>query len=257
MKHFIGNIKLQEPRPAKLFNSVAVAKNGDLYFTDSSSDFPISKVFMSFLANPSGRLIHYDRNFGKMTVLMDNLWFANGVVLSPDEEFVVVSDLGRSKMVKYWLQKKKFGQTEPFAEGLPGVPDNLSSDENGIWVALPLTADPQYPFINQSLAPMPLARKFLSRLHSLFELLFITIDKIYPSDFAKSVAHKTGSLGIIGSVVSERSTILRIDWNGKIIAAYHAHDGTLYTHVMELNGHLYLGSIRHNYIAKVVKRAHL
>lgn len=211
---------------------------------------------MSFLVNPSGRLIHFERKTGKLTVLVDNLWFANGVVLSPDEEFIVVSDLGRSKLVKFWLKGAKLGQTETFAEGLPGVPDNLTADKYGIWVALPLTADPQYPFISHTFAPMPLARKFIARLLSLFELLFQTIDNVYPNDLSKTIAHSIGSSG--GAIfASERSTILRYDWNGQIIAAYHSFDNAAYTHVMELNGHLYLGSFQHDYIAKVLKRAHL
>lgn len=38
-------------RPAQLFNSVAVARNGDIYWTDSLSD----DVALVLFANPSGR----------------------------------------------------------------------------------------------------------------------------------------------------------------------------------------------------------
>lgn len=228
-----------------------------MYFTDSSSDFAINKVLTSLIANPSGRLIHYSRTTGKLTVLLDKLWFANGVALSLTEDFIIVSDLGRSKLVKFWLKSGKFGETETFAEGLPGVPDNLTPDAKGLWVALPLSADPQNPFINQAMARMPLIRKFIIRLLSLVELLFTTIDSIYPNNFSKSVAYQTGSTEIISSLMPTRGTILRFDWNGNIIAAYHATNGAGYTHVMELNGHLYLGSFGHDHIAKVVKRAHL
>lgn len=240
-----------------MFNSVIVAKNGDLYFSDSSSDFWVTKVFLSSLVNPSGRLIHYARATGKMTVLLDNLWFANGVALSPNEDFVVVCDLMRSKMVKYWLKGEKAGESETFLEGIPGFPDNLSSDKNGLWVALPIAADPEHPFIVQSMATMPLVRKFNARLLSLFELLFDTIDKVYPNDFIKNLSQNCGSTGSFSFLFPKRSTILRIDWNGNILAAYHAFDGSLYTHVMEMNGNLYLGSLTHDYIAKVTRRAHL
>lgn len=228
-----------------------------MYFTDSTSDFGINKVFSAFLANPSGRLIHFERNTGKLTVLLEKLWFANGVALSPDEDFIVVSDLGRSKIVKVWLKTEKAGESETFIEGLPGVPDNLTPDKNGIWVALPLTADPQNPYLAQSMARLPLLRKFHARLGSLVELLFTSIDSVFPNDICKSLAFKVGSAEWIKLLYPSRATILRIDWNGNVIAAYHSYEGAVYTHVMELNGHLYLGSISQNYIAKVLKRAHL
>lgn len=192
-----------------------------------------------------------------MTVLLDNLWFANGIVLSPNEDFLVVSDLMRSKLEKYWLKAEKFSETETFAEGLPGLGDNLSADKNGLWVALPVTADPKYPFLIQSMSRVPLCRKFLSRLMSLGELLFNTIDKIYPNDFSKSLAYSSGSTGIIGFLFPSRATILRYDWNGNIIAAYHSSDGAMYTHVLDMGEILYLGSISNNYIAKVPRKNHL
>lgn len=42
-------------RPAKIFNSVTVDKQGDIYWTDSSSDFTIEDLVFSSFANPSGR----------------------------------------------------------------------------------------------------------------------------------------------------------------------------------------------------------
>lgn len=212
---------------------------------------------MAFLANPSGRLIHLERKSRKMTVLLDNLWFANGVALSANEDFIVVSDLGRSKLVKYWLKTEKVGQSETFVDGLPGVPDNLTPDTNGIWVALALAADPQNPALSQSMAPLPFVRKFHVRVLTLIELLFSSIDSIFPNDFCKFLADKVGSGDSVKFMYPPRATILRLDWNGNIIAAYHSFDGAVYTHVLELNGHLYLGSIFNDYIAKVVRRAHL
>lgn len=210
-----------------------------------------------FIANPSGRLIHYSRASGKTKVLLDKIWFTNGVALSPAEDFLVVSDQGRSKIVKVWLKDEKRGETETFAEGIPGVPDNLSSDKNGVWTALAVAVDPQHPLLTQSLANIPYGRKFIARILSLIELLFISIDKVVPNNFSKNMAHLTGSNEMGKHVTPNRCTILRFDWNGNIIAAYHGTGQCGYTHVLELDGHLYLGSFTNDHIAKVVKRAHL
>lgn len=42
-------------RIPKLINSVAMSKNGELYWTDSTSDFHLRDGAMSALADPSGR----------------------------------------------------------------------------------------------------------------------------------------------------------------------------------------------------------
>lgn len=212
---------------------------------------------MAAIVNPSGRVIHYARATGKTTVLLDNLWFANGIVLSPEEDFLVVCDLFGSKLTKFWLKQGMVGETQTFADGLPGAPDNLSADKNGIWVGLPFTADPQAPFLHQSLARLPLARKFAVRCLSLLELFFNAITNIYPNDLTKSIAYQIGITDAMKMLLSKRATILRVDWNGNIIAAYHSFDGAVYTHVLELDGNLYLGSIAHNYIAKVPRKGHL
>lgn len=248
-----GN-KNHPPRAAKIFNSVAVAKNGDLYFSDSSSDMEVCKVMTIFFINPSGRLIHFERKTGKLTTLIDGLFFANGVVISPNEDFVLVSDLGKSRILKYWI---KTGKTEVFADGIPGLPDNLSSDDKGVWVALPTPVDPDNPFIVHSLSRIPLMRKFIVRSLSLVELLFTTIDQIYPNELCKTASYYVGSWQMASAIKPIRASILRFDWGGKIIAAYHSYDKATYTHVLDYNGKLYLGSISHDYIAVVPRQKHL
>lgn len=42
-------------RKAKFFNSVTVDKNGNIYWTDSSSDFLLQDLVYISFANPSGR----------------------------------------------------------------------------------------------------------------------------------------------------------------------------------------------------------
>lgn len=50
----------ENPRKLKIVNSIALHSSGDLYFTDSSSDFDLENGFLAFLTNPSGR---YEYNF--------------------------------------------------------------------------------------------------------------------------------------------------------------------------------------------------
>lgn len=236
-----------------MFNSVAVAKNGDIFFSSSSSEFGMHDGAYSFFVNPSGRLIHYERKTGKLSVVLDNLWFANGVALSPDEEFVVVAETHASRISKYYLKGEKKGQREMFVEGLPGVPDNVTPDEDGLWIGLVVSADPENPMIPQALARLPYVRKFILRLLHLIEMPFNFITNLYPNPYTKSIAYKIGSFPSLSFVFPARSTIVRTDWNGKIVGSLHGFDQSVVTisHVMELNDYLYIGSPYNNYIARV------
>lgn len=236
-----------------MFNGVAVTKNGDIFFSSSSSEFGMNDGGFSFFANPSGRLLHYERKTGKVTVVLDNLWFANGVAISPDEEFVVVVETHASRIQKYFLKGAKKGQSEIFVEGLPGVPDNVTPDEDGLWIALVVSADPQNPMLPHSMAPLPLVRKFLLRLLHLIEMPFNFITNLYPNPYTKSIAYKIGSFQSFAFTFPKRTTIVRTDWSGKVIGSLHGFDHSVSqaSHVMEFDNHLYIGSPYNHYIGKV------
>lgn len=237
-----------------------VAPNGDIYFTDSDSNFEMNQITMGFLANPSGRLAFLERSKGskKPVVLIDNLWFANGVAFSPNQDFLVVSDLLGSRILRYWLTTDKAGTYDVFADGLPGCPDNITPDDKGFWVPLVFPADADHPVIFQQWSSFPLVRKFFARILHLGELLFKKINKLYPNELARSMVAHIQSLSTYKNFIfSKRATVLRFDWNGNIVAAYHSNDGSVYTHVLESNGKLYLGSYVHDYIARVNRRDHV
>ncbi|MBM6595318.1 SMP-30/gluconolactonase/LRE family protein [Microvirga pudoricolor] len=62
-------------------NDLFFASNGDLYFTDQGQ---------SGLQDPSGRLYRLDRS-GRLECVLDGIPSPNGVLLSPDEDSVLVS----------------------------------------------------------------------------------------------------------------------------------------------------------------------
>ena len=55
---------------------------------------------------------------------MDDLFFANGIALSDSEDYLLVNDLVRTRILKYHLKGSKKGQSEVLLK-TPGFPDNL------------------------------------------------------------------------------------------------------------------------------------
>ncbi|MER7406332.1 hypothetical protein ABT373_28630 [Streptomyces sp. NPDC000070] len=58
-------------------------------------------------------------------MVLDGLQFANGLAAAADESFLVVAETGTRRLTRYRLTGPGAGRNEPFAENLPGMPDNL------------------------------------------------------------------------------------------------------------------------------------
>lgn len=232
---------------------MAVSKSGDIYWTDSSSDFEIQDGVFTLFVNPSGRLFKYDRKTKQTKALIDEIYFANGVALSPNEDIVVVTELAASRLLRYYLKGPKTGTWDVFIDRLPGISDNLTPDADGLWVPLVLSVDAENPALWQSAANAPLIRKFLARVLALIELPFKLIEQVYPNWFSASAVHKIGHFETIGGLSPPRQTILRIDWEGKIVGSLHGFDRSVHTiaHVLEDGDYLYLGSFSNRYIGRV------
>lgn len=138
--------------PMRFCNNAAVAADGTIYFSDSSRRFGIDHWQGEVLEHSgTGRLLRRDPD-GAVEVVLDGLQFANGVALAPDGSYLVVAETCAYRLTRLWLTGTHAGQSETFADNLPGFPDNLSTGSDGLfWVALP---DARIPLVDR-LARMP------------------------------------------------------------------------------------------------------
>jgi sugar lactone lactonase YvrE len=155
-----------EGTPIRAANNLDIARDGTIYFSDSSARFGIADHLYDLLeGRPSGRLLRYDPRTKQTSVLLRDLWFANGVALSSEEDCVLVCETYRYQIVRYWLQGKKAGTSDVFLGDLPGFPDNLSRGDWGLyWVALVTVRNPTADWLQ----PRPFAKKVLSKLPRAF-----------------------------------------------------------------------------------------
>jgi sugar lactone lactonase YvrE len=147
----------------KFTDDLDIARDGTIYFSDASSRFEQPDYLLDLLeARPHGRLLSYDPSTGETRVLLNDLYFANGVALSANEDFVLINETYRYRITRYWLKGDKAGSSDVFIDNLPGLPDNLQGDRNGtFWVALPSPrkADADWlhsvPWVKAQLAKLP------------------------------------------------------------------------------------------------------
>jgi len=148
-------------------NALAVSRDGQtVYFSQSSNRYygESWKYLYDLLeAKPHGSLYALNLKTGRLIRLLDNLYYANGVALSPQEDYLLVNETYRYRIHRHWLKGPKAGQHDIFADNLPGFPDGLSLDpKTGHYLAAMYTVrNPvvdwlhQYPYLKAQLAKLP------------------------------------------------------------------------------------------------------
>jgi sugar lactone lactonase YvrE len=130
--------------PLTFCSNAAVQRDGTIWFTESTDRFTFFHFEGAFLEQrASGRLMRLDTD-GTVTVVLEGLYFANGVALLPDESALLFVETGDYAIRRLWLTGERQGTVESVIEGLAGFPDNLSTFAEGkAWVAMagPRTKD--------------------------------------------------------------------------------------------------------------------
>jgi sugar lactone lactonase YvrE len=151
-----------EGQPLGFTDDLDVSSEGVIYFSDASSKFGNGEYLYDLLeSRPHGRLIAHDPRSRQTKVLLKDLYFANGVALSRNEDFVLVNETYRYRITRYWLKGPKASTADTFVENLPGFPDNVTANRQGtFWVAL-------FTLRNDTLdwlSPRPAVKKLLAKL---------------------------------------------------------------------------------------------
>ena len=208
--------------PLKFTDGLDISSDGIIYFTDASAKYGQNEYLYDLLeSKPHGRLLSYHLATGQMTLLLKDLYFANGVALSQQEDFVLVNETYRYRVIRYWLKGPKAGTHDIFINNLPGFPDNISSNDNGtFWLAL-----------------FTVRNKLVDNLHS-FPFL-----KEQMSKLPKGLWPKPKPYGLV----------LALNEQGEITQSLHDPTGKHLkeiTSARESDGYLYLGSLSHDRIGK-------
>ncbi|KQO17897.1 SMP-30/gluconolactonase/LRE family protein [Paenibacillus sp. Leaf72] len=200
--------------PIYLANELDIAKDGTVYFSDTSNYGKVS--FKEMAENkPHGRLLKYDPATKQTSVLLDGLYFANGIALSADEDYVLVAESYHYQMTRYWLAGEKQGTADIFAENMAGFPDNVTRDAQGnFWVGI-----------------------FTTRL--------AFADQMHSSPWLAGLMAKVPQALLNGaSAPVKHGLVAKYSPQGELLESWHDPEGTLYgiTTAVNHNGYLYIGT---------------
>ncbi|HEX6892693.1 MAG TPA: SMP-30/gluconolactonase/LRE family protein, partial [Chryseolinea sp.] len=205
-------------------NGLDIASDGKIYFSNTSEESPYTipygrKIVLEM--SPIGGLYYYDPETKRVKTLIDGTYFGNGVVLSKDETFVLITETTKYRVLRYWLKGEKAGVTDIFADNLPGFPNGISIRDDGTyWLG------------------------FSTKRND-------ALDKIHPSPAMKKLVYALP--GFLQPKPELFGIILHLSPDGQVINALYDTKGT-YTPetgaVKEHDGHLYIGGDVVPYIAK-------
>lgn len=161
-----GNVEemLREVEGTRMLfvDDVVVTAKNVVYFTDASKWGYGEQTFDILEAIPSGRVVRFEPETNKATVIARGLAFANGIALAPDESYLLVAESARYRIARIWLQGDRTHLIETFVDNLPGFPDNVTLSPRGTWwVALFSVRKPlldlahPFPFVKDTLAGLP------------------------------------------------------------------------------------------------------
>lgn len=207
-------------------NDLDVGADGTIYFSEASHKFPMSQHVHDLLEHqPNGRLLALDPQTQKPRTLLRDLYFANGVAVSPDQTFVLVAETGKYRVRRVWLKEPKTAQADIFIDNLPGFPDGISSNgKDKFWLAL---VTPRQALFDRML-PHPFIRKVVLRLPKFLQ-----------------------------PAPQRYSFVLGLDSQGRVVDNLQNGSEDCYAqiaNVVERNGALYFGSIGEDTVGRFTLR---
>ncbi len=154
-----------EGKPFRFADDLDIGRDGKIYFSDASIYSQSEYLFDLLEAKPHGSVFVYDPKTKVTSLLLDGLFFANGIALSKNEDFLLINETYRYRITKLWLKGPKKGVREDFISNLPGFPDNITRTPNGdFWLALFTIRNDRM----DSLHPSPFLKKVIANLPKVF-----------------------------------------------------------------------------------------
>lgn len=142
-------------------NSLAVARDGTVYFSTSTTRPLESDLLLEWLeAKPTGRLVAYDPKTKTTRLLLDKLYYARGVALTPAQDAVLVAESARYRVARYWLKGPDAGKRDNWIENLPGFPAGLATEPEKIYLTV---VEPRNDNVDRA-QPNPAIKNLLAKL---------------------------------------------------------------------------------------------
>lgn len=88
-------------KPLRSSEDIDLDDDDNIYFVDSSHKHDLAETIKDIThALPGGRLFVYNERLDKLDLLADDLYYPNGVQISPDRNSLFVNEFSMARIVK-------------------------------------------------------------------------------------------------------------------------------------------------------------
>ncbi|XP_021370256.1 adipocyte plasma membrane-associated protein-like [Mizuhopecten yessoensis] len=218
--------------PFSFLNSLDISRSGLVYFTDSTTRWGRRHYRYEVMeVNALGRLIEYNPETKTARLLLGNLHLANGIALSQDETFILIAEMSVCRLRRLYLKGPKAGQTDIFADNLPGYPDNIKINSHGnFYVGLGAV---RYEGVSK-IGPF--------------------LDLVGPFPGIKNFIAKVTPLFLFDLFVPRHAIVLEFSPEGKVVTSLHDPTGGVTSAVGEAyehQGYIYLAHFKSTFIGQI------
>lgn len=217
--------KTPDGQSIRMGTGLKISSDGIIYFVNMSSTEKTSMKYINKLIlemKPTGGVYAYDPQKGITTTYSEGNYFGNGLEISSNEDFILVSETSKYRILKYWIKGDKKGESEVFMDNLPGFPNNISKNNNGnFWLGFTTKRNDQLDKIHSKVG----MKKFVYGLP--------TFIQPQPEKFGMVLE------------ISEEGEIIKSLFDTK--GSYVSEAGAIIGH----EGYLYLGGDVVSYVSKI------
>ncbi len=236
-----------------------------VYITVSSTKWHLDRVPYSILDyEDSGHVFALDLDTRKTVQLRAGFRFTNGIEITKDNKYLLISETVMFKIHKISLQSvhkaiksnKQIAdnEMEVFAEDLPGEPDNIRLDPNGdVWVGIFLVRN-EGKTLRDYLSNWPFVRKAISRpLYVLSIIIDYLNTNICNNHALEMMAFDLYSGHLLYKFMPKNGAVLKLDAKtGQIkqLLGSNQFNGVSEAFV-DSEGDLYFGSFRNQFLGRI------
>lgn len=243
-----------------------------VYISVSSSKWELQRIAYSILDHEySGYVIGFDMKTGKYSKITEGHSLTNGVEVTADQSYLLVSETNSYVIKKVELSKAREAfktgkalnatELENFSEMLHGEPDNIRLDPStGDILVGVFTSRPHGRLFRDYLSNWPFVRKSIARVaHSLSVVLNYVDANLYSNHALKQLSQDLYSGHIIYKVMPQRDgAVFKLDGKAGIVKQVLGSSkfNSISEAIVDQNGDLYFGSFRNPFLGRIPKGSH-
>jgi sugar lactone lactonase YvrE len=241
------------------------ANENIVYLTISSTKWGLGQVPWSLAEHEnSGQVVAIDVNSKSVTRLLDGIFFANGIELSADNQFLLVSECTKYDILKISLdqirkvisgaESASSLKKEVFARNLPGEPDNIRLFNGNIYVAFAITRA-KGRTVSDMVSRLPILRKAFGRLCFIISRIVNFVDNVFGHNPAlEEVSFLFSSGHVVYDSIPPASAIAVLDGRTGAFKGILGSEKFAFiseAHVDQRTGDIYFGSFRNRFLGRI------